>query len=237
MAKKSFKLSQKRQNTKSQRKKSQRKYLQRKKLNKSRKRQKGGMAKLGMGSNSKVTFAAKLGAFLLEGMKGSVDFDYSNQNKAFSGRQAEVSGALPFLHMNISEEEFRGILKGSNDKLKSGIASVCKSKGLNEKLEKVGFECDRQSENGNKSLEQGIIDSINNRWNIRGTGRKHLAKMARAMKAQASKNIIPAESIQWTNGFGEADCEDIERAKFSQGAPQTAVSVKPVQKPWYQFWG
>ena len=238
MVKKSFKLSHKNKKNNLSRKQSQRKQLK-KRSNKSKKRQKGGMT-----GKSGITFAAKLGAFLLEGMKESVDFDYKDESKAFSGKQAEVSGTLPFLHMNISEDEYRKILQGSREQIKSGIATVCKSKGLDTKLAKVGFQCERQSENGNKSLEQGIIDSINNRWNIRGTGREHLAKISRAMKAQVTKGIIPKESVEWANGFSQSDCEDESRKSYfgsTSGSPvasgpETSVKVEET-KPWYHFWG
>ena len=53
-------------------------------------------------SNNKngVSFAAKLAAFILEGLKNDPKLNGNDTNM-----QSEVSGAIPYLHMNISEKD------------------------------------------------------------------------------------------------------------------------------------
>ena len=70
--------------------------------------------KLGGGSNSKTrsgkvykgntSFAAKLAAFILESVKDTI---YFSKQTGFSDKHHQIFGVLPYLHMNISEKEFR----------------------------------------------------------------------------------------------------------------------------------
>ena len=70
---------------------------------------------------------------------------------------------------------------------------------LNNVLHKVNFSCKNQSDKGILSLEDAIVDSINNRWNIRRNGRKHLAQIEKYMRKQVELNIIPSRSVSWAN--------------------------------------
>ena len=45
---------------------------------------------------------------------------------------------------------------------------------LNKKLSSVGFNCKNQSVSGVYSVNESIVDSINNRWAMRKNGQKRL---------------------------------------------------------------
>ena len=70
---------------------------------------------------------------------------------------------------------------------------------MNKVLHKVSFNCKRQSDRGILSVEEAVVDSINNRWNIRKNGRKHLATIEKYMRKQVELNIIPKRSVAWAN--------------------------------------
>jgi hypothetical protein len=145
----------------------------------------------------KPSFAAKLGAFMLQGIKDEIHFDKKN---GFSDKHMSVYGVLPYLHMNITEKEFRQLMVDSakNDKAYNRILSEkCNSKKLNKKLEKVKFHCEKQIHSSIMSLNLSVIDSINNRYKIRKQGQKNLKTILGFMKWQVDNNIIPKSSIEW----------------------------------------
>ena len=151
-------------------------------------------------SSGRVSFAAKLGAFILQGLGSNTSVQWSLEN-GFSNKQTQVSGVLPFLHLNISENQLRALLRGSHGNHVRALTSLCNTKDLNTRLRKVNFNCRKQSNNGITGLEDALIVSINNSWNMRATGRRHLATVARLMRKQVDLNIIKPASVVWANGL------------------------------------
>ena len=150
------------------------------------------------GGSRGPSFAAKLGAFLLEGSKGKIQFSF---NGGFSAKVPEVFGVLPYLHMNISEASFRKNLADNKNNSVNSLSKLCKSKNLEKRLSAVKFNCQKQPEQGVNSLNKAIVDSINNKWNTRNNGRKYLREVLKIQKTQVKKGIIPAASVVWGQGL------------------------------------
>ena len=141
------------------------------------------------------TFAAKLAAFILEGLKDKkVKF---SKTDGFSDKQPQISGVLPYLHMNIKEVNVVKKFKETQKMRVGGLSKICKKKGLEKSLSSVNFNCDKQSKNGVISINKSIIDSINNRWGIRKNGQKHLKELKKYMEWQVKNKVIPASSLKW----------------------------------------
>ena len=144
------------------------------------------------------TFAAKLGAFILQAVSPKDKIVWSKE-VGFTAKHPQVFGVLPFLHLNVSEKQFRALLTGSHNNHVNALTGLCNGMNLNNVLHKVNFSCKNQSDKGILSLEDAIVDSINNRWNIRRNGRKHLAQIEKYMRKQVELNIIPSRSVSWAN--------------------------------------
>jgi hypothetical protein len=144
------------------------------------------------------SFAAKLGAFLLEGAKGKVQF---TEKGGFSAAVPEVFGVLPYLHLNMSEASFRKNLSDNHSNRVNSLSKVCKSKNLEKRLSKVNFNCRRTVTRSIEALDQAVVDSINNSWNIRNNGRKYLLEVLKNQRYQVKKGIIPASSVAWGLGL------------------------------------
>jgi len=144
--------------------------------------------------SSKPSFAQRLGAFLLEGVKGKIFF---SEETGFSDKHVGVFGVLPFLHMNIKEKTFRSMLTNSNGSLKEVLINRCNEKNLNNVLQKVDYDCDTQSAAGVDAVCMAIMDSINNRYGIRKNGQRRLKEMHGFMSWQVANGKIPASSIEW----------------------------------------
>ena len=102
----------------------------------------GGFFGLSMGSGSlkkqgkRVTFAAKLAAFVLENHKGDkVEFAIKG---GFADDQKYIFGILPFLHLNITKDQFRQMLKkegidakqlANKEDMKATISSIAQDAG------------------------------------------------------------------------------------------------------------
>lgn len=142
------------------------------------------------------SFAVKLGAYMLEGLQEDIFF---SKKTAFSGKQKQVSGVLPFLHMNIKENEFRDLIERNASSLGKSVAKVCNKKDLNKKLVKVGFNCNKQAAAGVVALNMGLIDSINNRYAIRKNGQRKLAEIYSYQSWQHNQpdSKIPAASLNY----------------------------------------
>lgn len=134
------------------------------------------------------TFTAKLGAFMLESVKGEITF---SKTGGFSDKQPQVFGVLPYLHMNIKDKTFRQSLKLCKSVQHKHLSKLCNQKKLSKTLHKVNFNCNTQPSDGVKSVNNSIMDSINNRWGIRRNGRKRLREI---LKAQNGK--LRMESFQ-----------------------------------------
>jgi hypothetical protein len=145
-----------------------------------------------------ISFAAKLGAFMLESVKGKIVF---NKNTGFTNKHPQVYGVLPYLHMNISEGSFRKSMDVSKPVRLKHLSKLCHKKQLNKKLSKVNFNCNIQPLNGIKSVNNSILDSVNNQWSIRHNGRKQLREILMAQKWQVTQGIIPAKSLEWAKGL------------------------------------
>jgi len=146
----------------------------------------------------KPSFSAKLGAFMLQGVKDEIHFD---KERGFSNKHIGIYGVLPYLHMNISENDFKKLMEDSakNDKAYSRILSdKCNSKKLDKKLEKVQFQCEKQLHSSIMALNLSVLDSINDRYKIRKQGQKNLKKILGFMNWQVKNNIIPESSLEWS---------------------------------------
>ena len=161
------------------------------------------MNHVGHASAQKATFAAKLGAFICENQKlGDVVGDLSGFYQRHKGRSVNqrVFGVLPFLHLNITEAQFRGILNSPrvNGSLTDAVEVLCNKKRLNKVLEKVQFNCRKQSEVGVRAgLNAAVMESIINGWDMRKNGRMVLNKIQAVQVRQQKEGIIPESSIQW----------------------------------------
>lgn len=142
------------------------------------------------------SFAAKLGAFMLEGVRDEIFF---SKKTGFSGKHHQVSGVLPFLHMNIKEPEFKALLDKDVSTLGRVLGGLCSKRGLNKSLKKVHFKCKKQSQSGVVALNMGIMDSINNRYNIRKNGIRKLEQILSIQTWQHNDNAaqIPKKSLNW----------------------------------------
>lgn len=150
------------------------------------------------GNEETPSFAAKLAAFILEGLGE----EEPNIGHGDDQMQPKVKGALPYLHMNIQEEDVVNKFKETEQMRIDGLAKLCNDKyDLDKKLEKVGFKCQDQSSAGVISINESIVDSINNRWGIREHGQRHVRTLAKMMKDQVANNQIPDSSIKWAEGL------------------------------------
>lgn len=161
------------------------------------------MNHVGHASAQKASFAAKLGAFICENQKlGDVVGDLSGFYQKHKGRSVNqrVFGVLPFLHLNITEAQFRGILNSPsvNGSLTDAVEVLCNKKKLNKVLEQVKFNCRKQSEVGVRDgLNAAVMESILNRWDMRRNGRMVLNKIQAVQVRQRKEGIIPESSVQW----------------------------------------
>ena len=162
------------------------------------KRTKRGGGKSMKHSKGKPTFAAKLAAFMLESLKTDI---YFNKTSGFSNKHHQVFGVLPYLHMNITETEFRKQLKDSRTSSNRSLTTLCNKNKLNKKLSLVGFNCKNQSSSSVHSVNESIIDSINNRWGIRHNGQKKLRTIMKTMEWQVKNNKIPSSSLRWSDNL------------------------------------
>jgi hypothetical protein len=148
--------------------------------------------------NGKVSFAAKLGAFMLESVSDKIVFSMKG---GFTSKHPQVFGVLPYLHMNITEDQFRKSLNESKSLRRKSLSRMCFKKDLVRKLRKVNFSCIKQPAAGVHSLDRGLIDSINNRWNVRSNGQKRVREILNYQKQQVKAKIIPSQSVDWGKGL------------------------------------
>lgn len=163
----------------------------------------GGSMKVGDLSANKASFAAKLGAFIcenqaLKNVVGDVNgFEQKVKGRAVNQR---VFGVLPFLHLNISRQQFSNLMMSPkvNGSLVAAVEALCNSKNLNKTLKAVDFNCHKQSVVGVRDgLTAAIMESIENRWDMRTNGRKVLNQIQRVQVEQANKGKIPKASVAW----------------------------------------
>ena len=146
--------------------------------------------------NPKPSFAMRLGAFILEGVKKPITF---SKESGFSNENPEVFGVLPLLHMNIKESTFKNMLNNASGNLHTVLKSACSKKGLNKKLVKVDFNCNEQTNYAVSTINKAIIDSINNRYEIRQNGQKRLGEILRVQTWQYENRKIPKTSLNYNN--------------------------------------
>ena len=157
----------------------------------------GGPSKsVGDRPHNKVSFAAKLAAFILEDHRGRVEW---SEEDGFAEGQPHVFGVLPFLHLNISEKVFRKMLASGQAHNIKYLAADCESKDLNKKLEAVSFNCNEQSSVGVNALHDSTTEGITNknRWEARKNGRRVLSQVEKYMRKQNDLKIIKSSSIAW----------------------------------------
>lgn len=146
---------------------------------------------------SNVTFATKLGAYMLESVTKGIEY---SSDKGFSDGVPQVFGILPFLHLNISEEDFKKSLENGSSE-HSHLRQLCKLKLLDNTLTGVDFNCEDQIKKGFESLNDGLVYSINTKFASRLNGQKRLQEILNYQKIQRISNKIPQESLEWSNGF------------------------------------
>ena len=152
---------------------------------------------------SEKSFAAKLGAFMLNGL----DKDYvikCFKEGGFDKSSEEVLGLLPFLHMNVTKAQFAQILHTSNGNLQKATRTACNQKKLNIVLKKVNFNCNDQSYKAVGVLVDRIVDTIETGYKARISGKKHVRELAAHMRWQEKNKIIPSSSIAWCEGVKSA---------------------------------
>jgi hypothetical protein len=165
---------------------------------------------------SNVTFATKLGAYMLESVTKGIEY---SSKKGFSDGVPQVFGILPFLHLNISEEDFKKSLENGSSE-HSHLRKLCKLKLLDTTLTGVDFNCEDQIKKGFESLNDGLVYSINNKFTSRLNGQKRLQEILNYQKIQSTSNNIPKESLEWSNGFDN----------------NSEVFVPVEEKSWWEFW-
>jgi hypothetical protein len=165
---------------------------------------------------SNVTFATKLGAYMLESVTKGIEY---SSDKGFSDGVPQVFGILPFLHLNISEEDFKKSLENGSSE-HSHLRKLCKLKLLDTTLTGVDFNCEDQIKKGFESLNDGLVYSINTKFASRLNGQKRLQEILNYQKIQRTSNNIPKESLEWSNGFDN----------------NSEVKDPVEEKSWWEFW-
>jgi len=164
------------------------------KRRKTRKVSRGGV---GNKPGHKASFAAKLAAFICENQDFSKT--HANPHDGFNndgGKQ--VTGVLPFLHLNINEKQFTSILEKASGSLINATQILCNKKQLNRKLKSVGFTCKKNSTKGiNNGFLNAVSESIHSGWKHRKNGRRVISFIEKNMREQVKLGIIPKASIKW----------------------------------------
>ena len=154
--------------------------------------------RVGNKAGHRASFAAKLAAFICENQDFSKT--HGNPTEGFNndgGKQ--VTGVLPFLHININEKQFTALLEGASGNMVKAITILCNKKNLNKKLKSVGFNCRKNSTKGiNNGLLNAISESIHSGWKTRRNGRRVINFIEGIMRKQVNLGIIPKSSIKWT---------------------------------------
>ena len=150
-----------------------------------------------MFSSNNPSFAAMLGAFILDDHQGDVKWSLDG---GFHESQTQIYGILPFLHLNIDENTFRKMLEAGRCKETRVLTKDCKDKGLNTELKGVDFSCSAQTNRGVRALIASTISSITNpeRFNARTNGRRVLEVVREKMNYQVEKKLITENSIKWS---------------------------------------
>ena len=153
--------------------------------------------RVGNKSGNRASFAAKLAAFICENQDFSKT--HGNPTEGFNndgGKQ--VTGVLPFLHLNINEKQFTLLLDGASGSLVKACNILCNKKNLNKKLKSLGFNCKKNSSKGiNNGLLNAISESIHSGWKGRKNGRRVISFIENIMRKQVKLGIIPKSSIKW----------------------------------------
>ena len=108
-----------------------------------------------------------------------------------------VFGVLPFLHLNITKSQFKAVLDNSSESITNTVSSLCNKKNLEKTLKAVEFNCRKQSSTGREALLKSVMESIENRWDMRRNGRAVLNKIEKVQREQVKKGLIPAASVAW----------------------------------------
>ena len=153
--------------------------------------------RVGNKSGNRASFAAKLAAFICENQDFSKT--HGNPTEGFNndgGKQ--VTGVLPFLHLNINEKQFTLLLDGASGSLVKACNILCNKKNLSTKLKSLGFNCKKNSSKGiNNGLLNAISESIHSGWKGRKNGRRVISFIENIMRKQEKLGIIPKSSIKW----------------------------------------
>ena len=152
---------------------------------------------------NKVTFAAKLAAFVLENHKGK-EVKFAEEG-GFHNDQNFIFGILPFLHLNIKKDQFSTLLAKGQHPLIQELTDLCsKSDAVKEIKREVDFQCDAQSSTGIRDgLIESVIENIDSprRWASRKHGRTIAKEVAKNMNFQVDKELISQASVEWANNF------------------------------------
>lgn len=151
-----------------------------------------------MAPKSNHSFAAKLAAFMLNGVDHHIR---CKKEGGFSSSAQETIGLLPFLHLNITRKQFHDIVAESEGNMTRALKVVCNGAKLNSVLKSVNFNCDAQSKKASHVLAERIVDTIEVGYESRKNGKKRARELATLMRLQNKADIIPASSIKWAEGL------------------------------------
>ena len=146
---------------------------------------------------NKVSFAAKLGAFVCQ--KQSLKDVVGDVNGFFEkakGRRVNqrTFGVLPFLHLNISREQFKRVMASNV----GAVERLCNDKNLNKRLKAVDFNCHKQSTTGvHDGLVASLVEAVEQGWASNANGRRVLNKIQAVQLKQVAEHKIPKASVAW----------------------------------------
>lgn len=143
------------------------------------------------------SFAAKLAAFILNSIPEDTEIEWSKTG-GFSGKQPEVSGILPLLHMNVSKEQFTKIIKSTEKTIGTMIKKRCISSKTESILDPaLNFKCEKSSIASSNVMVDRFIETIESGYGSRRRGKKHTKSIAKYMKWQLANGKIPVSSTIW----------------------------------------
>jgi hypothetical protein len=157
----------------------------------------GAMHRVGDAPANKATFAAKLGAFVCQSQPlKDVVGDVNGFFERAHGRSVNqrTFGVLPFLHLNISRDQFKKVMTSNV----GAVEKLCNSKHLNKTLKAVDFNCHNQSVKGvNAGLVASLLNAIEHGWKANANGRRVLNKIQAVQVKQVANKKIPSASVAW----------------------------------------
>ena len=149
-------------------------------------------------TESKISFAAKLAAFMLNAQKHPVK---CFKKIGFQKSTKYIKGIIPLLHMNISKSEFKTIMTQTSGNIMNAMVGICNEKQMEEMLSFEKFNCKAQCGDSANILIERFVDTIEMAYSTRPTGQQRVRELASYMKWQSENDIIPKSSVKWCHGI------------------------------------